>query len=174
MQTNLFGSEPSASAKHPMAGVRPDAGRKPDKHEPDDDDEQPISTNRGGARANAGKKAVRQLREEEKLAQKNGTVSRNISLARKEEALALKEATNAKRLALDYEIQRKMYLPREAISAAVATAYSTLVQGIRSIPDHLERQFGVEPKIAMEIEKTLDEALNRIADDFEKMMEGEK
>lgn len=139
-------------------------------------DELPIHTksNRGGARANSGRKTAAQTRRDDKAAVDAGSVARNISLARKEAAMAEKEETNAKRAALEYEIQSNNYLPRDAIIRATATAYASLVQSLRAIPDQLERRLGLDPVVTQQVEIHIDEALEQIALEFERMMEASK
>jgi phage terminase Nu1 subunit (DNA packaging protein) len=50
------------------------------------------------------------------------------------------------------------------VEQVIATAFSAIAQGIRSIPDHLERRTGCAPEIAEEVERLLDEEMTILAD----------
>lgn len=96
--------------------------------------------------------------------------------ARREAAAADKEEVLAKKAVLDYEVQQGNFLPRDAIISATARAYATLAQGIRSIPDALERRLGLDPAVCVKIGELQDEALAGLHIELEKMLtpEGEK
>jgi hypothetical protein len=71
---------------------------------------------------------------------------------------------------LDYEVQQGNYLPRDAIISATARAYSSMAQGIRSIPDLLERRLGLDPMVCVKIGEIQDEALSALHNELEKML----
>lgn len=94
----------------------------------------------------------------------------NQARAKRETAAAIKEDILAKKAILEFEVQQGNYLPRDAIISAVARAYSALSQGIRSIPDLLERRLGLDPSICVKIGEIQDEALASLHVDLEKML----
>lgn len=99
---------------------------------------------RGGARAGAGRKPPGYQKPKE-------TMDYDKARARKESALAdLNE--------LDYKVKSGQYVSRDAVKQACATIMATLAQGIRSLPDNLERR-GVEPKVCVQIDAAITEAL---------------
>lgn len=69
----------------------------------------------------------------------------------------------------DLAIQQSAYLPREAISAASATAMAAFVQHCRGIADTLERTLGLTPEVSEAIGREIDEALGVLADDLSKL-----
>lgn len=78
-------------------------------------------------------------------------------------AKARKEAALAAKAELDFRVKAGMYLPREAVKAALATAYQTVAQTLRSIPDNLERKLGVSPEIAEAVGLAIDESMGELA-----------
>ena len=56
------------------------------------------------------------------------------------------------------------YLPRAAYQEATATLLSMLAQGLRSLPDTIERKFNVPTDVLQLIEAAIDDALNEVAD----------
>lgn len=85
------------------------------------------------------------------------SVKTQIAKARKETALAgLNE--------LELQIKSGQYLPREAYREATATVLAALSQGLRSLPDMLERDFGLAPEVLIQIETAIDESLATVAD----------
>lgn len=99
---------------------------------------------RGGARAGAGRKGSGYQKPQE-------TMDFDKARARKESALAdLNE--------LDYKVKSGQYVSRVAVKQACATIMAALAQGIRSLPDNLERR-GVEPKVCVQIDAAITEAL---------------
>lgn len=97
----------------------------------------------------------------------------NESRAKREAADAIKAEVMAKKSILEYEVQQGNYLPRDAIISATARAYAALTQGIRSIPDMLERRLGLDPSICVKIGELQDEALASMHADLEKMLTGD-
>ena len=82
------------------------------------------------------------------------------AVARKEEALAgLNE--------LELKIKSGEYLSRAAYREASATLLAELAQGLRSLPDTLERKFGLSPEALLHVERTIDEAMQAVADGLE-------
>ena len=87
-------------------------------------------------------------------------VKKARAVARKEEALAgLNE--------LELKIKSGEYLSRTAYREASATLLAELAQGLRSLPDTLERKFGLSPEALLHVEKTIDEAMQGVADGLE-------
>jgi len=85
------------------------------------------------------------------------TVKTAMAKARKETALAgLNE--------LQLKVKSGEYLPRAAYQEATATLLSMLSQGLRSLPDTIERKVSVPTEVLQMIEATIDAALNDVAD----------
>lgn len=78
-------------------------------------------------------------------------------------AKARKEAALAAKAELDFRVKAGLYLPREAVKTANATAYAAVAQALRSIPDNLERKLGVSPEIADAIGRFIDDAMGDLA-----------
>src|SRR5574337_889351 len=84
------------------------------------------------------------------------TVKTAMAKARKETALAgLNE--------LQLKVKSGEYLPRAAYQEATATLLSMLSQGLRSLPDTIERKFNVPTDVLQLIEAAIDDALNEVA-----------
>ena len=113
----------------------------------------------GGARKGAGRKPAGYEKPPEKVAY--------------DEWKARSQRADALQRELDLKINEGKYVERAAIVQATATAYASVAQTIRSIPDHLERRLGIAPDLAEEIGKLLDEALSTLADEFELMGGGD-
>lgn len=109
----------------------------------------------GGARKGAGRKPAGYEKPPEK-------VQYDEWKARSERATALQRE-------LDLKIAEGKYVARDAVVQATATAYASVAQTLRSIPDHLERRLSIAPELAEEIAKQIDETLSTLADEFELM-----
>jgi hypothetical protein len=70
---------------------------------------------------------------------------------------------------VDYMAEVGLYVPRAAVQQATATAQAIFVQHVRSIGNTLERTLNLAPEVIEAIEKELDAAMNRLADDLEAM-----
>ncbi|SPC17383.1 hypothetical protein CO2235_90257 [Cupriavidus oxalaticus] len=86
-----------------------------------------------------------------------------------DEARARNERAKADLNELEFKIKSGEYVSRAAVVQATATAYSTIAQTLRSLPDHLERRLALAPDIAEEIGRQVDESLAELADVFERM-----
>ena len=64
----------------------------------------------------------------------------------------------------DLQIRDRELIQSAEVEQVIATAFSAIAQGIRSIPDHLERRTGCAPEIAEEVERLLDEEMTILAD----------
>lgn len=85
------------------------------------------------------------------------SVRLNIAKARKEAALAgLNE--------LQLKIKSGEYLPRDAYREATATLVAMLSQGLRSLPDLLERRCNLPPEALQMVEVAIDESLSHLAE----------
>lgn len=113
----------------------------------------------GGRRKGAGG------RTKEQLAEPNA-VAYNEWKARSERAKALNGE-------LELKIKSGEYVERAAVIQATATAYASVAQTLRSIPDHLERRLGISPELAEEIGRQIDESLSSLATEFELMGGGD-
>ena len=92
----------------------------------------------------------------EEGAQLSASARTAVAKARKETALA---GLN------ELELARKSgeYLPRAAYQEATATLLAMLSQGLRSIPDTLERKCNLPPEALELVEQVIDEGLNEVA-----------
>jgi phage terminase Nu1 subunit (DNA packaging protein) len=84
-------------------------------------------------------------------------------------ARAKKELAHADLANLNYLTKSAQYLPRDDIRQATATAFSTVAQSLRSIPDNLERRFGVAPSLAETVGNMIDVILGDLSDELERM-----
>lgn len=89
-------------------------------------------------------------------AQLSASARTALAKARKETALA---GLN------ELELKRKSgeYLPRAAYQEATATLLAMLSQGLRSLPDTLERKSNLPPEALELVEAVIDQSLNEIA-----------
>lgn len=74
-------------------------------------------------------------------------------------AKARAQAADAAKKELEYRIKAGQYLPREDVKRALAEVFQAVAQGLRSIPDNIERKLGVSPDVAEAIGVYIDEAL---------------
>ena len=114
---------------------------------------------RGGVRPNSGRKSA---------AVEAGSADAHVLYAK---ARAKKEAFLAQMAELDYKVKAGEYLPRDAVRQAAATAFATIAQTMRSIPDNVERRLGITPEIAEEISHLIDEAMADLSNELERMHE---
>lgn len=84
-----------------------------------------------------------------------------------DKAKARNEAAKAGLNELELKIKSGEYLSRAAYREASATLLAELAQGLRSLPDTLERKFGLSPEALLHVEKTIDEAMQGVADGLE-------
>lgn len=82
-------------------------------------------------------------------------------------AKARNEAAKAGLNELELKIKSGEYLSRTAYREASATLLAELAQGLRSLPDTLERKFGLSPEALLHVERTIDEAMQGVADGLE-------
>lgn len=86
-------------------------------------------------------------------------------------AKARKEAALAAKAELDFRVKAGLYLPREAVRAANATAYQAVAQALRSIPDNLERKLGLDPDVAERVGIMIDATMSDLAEELERINE---
>lgn len=103
----------------------------------------------GGARANAGRKPKGYVKPQE--------------VDDFEKARARNESAKAGLNELKLKIDSKEYLARSAFREASATLLAELAQGLRSIPDTLERKHALEPRVVQEIEAVIADGLSTVA-----------
>lgn len=124
---------------------------------------------RGGRREGAGRPVGYSPKRAAEIA--DGAVvpedDRTNIAVRKAKAVAEKAEWDAKQAELDYRVDNKEYLSRGAFREASATLLSELAQGLRSIPDTLERKFGLAPEVAQHIQQTIDERMQSVAEGLE-------
>lgn len=112
---------------------------------------------RGGYREGAGRKSEAVEKE---------TAGAHILYAK---ARAKREAMQAQLAELDYKIRSGEYVARADVQQASATAFATIAQSLRSIPDNLERRLNVSPEIAEDVGLLIDDAMNSLADALERI-----
>lgn len=114
-----------------------------------------LSNGHGGKRARAGgkTKAVRDATEEHHI---QYTKSR-----------AENEKFKASNARLDYEIKIGKYVLRDDVRRAVAVAFATVTQNLRSIPDNLERRLGLSPEVIQQVSIEIDEVMENLAEELE-------
>ncbi|CAN7591492.1 DUF1441 family protein [Variovorax sp. LjRoot175] len=81
-----------------------------------------------------------------------------------QEQRARHERIKADERELNLQIKRGEYVLRSAVRDAMAMCLATLAQGLRSLPDNIERRLHVAPEVAEEIEFAIDTRLAEIAD----------
>ncbi len=86
---------------------------------------------------------------------------------RKAIAVARKEAALADLNELEFKVKSGQYLSRDAFREATATLLAELAQGLRSLPDTLERKHGLAPAVVQAIEADIDDALARVSEGLE-------
>ena len=62
------------------------------------------------------------------------------------------------------QVQDRELIPAAEVEAAVSTAFSAIAQGLRSIPDIIERRCGAPPEMVEEIERIIDAEMAALAD----------
>lgn len=112
---------------------------------------------RGGSRPGSGRKST---------AIEEGAADAHILYAK---ARAKDMAFRAQQAELDFKISSGQFISRAEVRQSCAQAFSAIAQTIRSLPDNIERRLGISPELAEEIQILLDEALNALADDLERM-----
>lgn len=133
----------------------------------------PSTSTRGGKREGAGRKPGYSPRDVAAVdAGEMDLDDENISEAtrtavKKARAIASKEEALAKHAWLKLRVDEKEYLPRTAFREAAATLLAELAQGLRSLPDLLERKYNLPPETVLMISDTIDESLNGVAEGLE-------
>lgn len=120
---------------------------------------------RGGKRPGAGAKKGNQNWKGRAAVEADASVDKppsensNDSYVEYSKARARSEAAKADLAELDYKVKSAQYVSRAAVKQACATAFSTIAQVVRSIPDYLERSAGITPAAAQAASLTCDAAL---------------
>jgi hypothetical protein len=102
----------------------------------------------GGARPNAGRK--------------RGLAA--ATFAEYTAARARLEAARADLAELDFKIQSGDYVRRDMVRQTAATAFATVAQTMRSIPDNLERTRGLDGELAARIGEVIDATLGDLSE----------
>lgn len=55
-------------------------------------------------------------------------------------------------------------IPADEVEVTVATAYSAISQGLRSLPDNVERRTGCSPDVVAALEAAIDAEMDALAD----------
>jgi len=90
-----------------------------------------------------------------------------------ETARARNELAKAQINEIEAKVKAGQYVERAAVRQASAMAMSSIAQTLRSIPDLLERRLGIDPTLAEEIGRQIDESLNELAEEFRLMGGGD-
>lgn len=80
-----------------------------------------------------------------------------------QEQRARHERIKADERELNLQIKRGQYVLRSAVRDAMAMCLATLAQGLRSLPDDIERRLSVAPEIVEAVESAIDARLAEIA-----------
>ncbi|MCK7461100.1 MAG: DUF1441 family protein [Sphingobacterium sp.] len=64
----------------------------------------------------------------------------------------------------ELQVRDRELIPVADVEQAIATAFSAIAQGIRSIPDNLERRIGCSPDVAEAVERILDEEMTALSE----------
>ena len=107
----------------------------------------------GGARKGAGAKPA-------------GYVKSDAAMSF-DEARTRNEAAKASLNELELKIKSKEYVAIASVVQSMATAYSAIAQTLRSIPDNLERKINLDPTVAEEVGRVIDEALADLSNEME-------
>lgn len=112
----------------------------------------------GGARPGAGQKPAGYKKPDE--------------VVEFEKERAAHERIKRQRAEFAHEVERGKYVAREAVKQASATLVATLVQGLRSLSDKLERD-GVDTKVCIKVDQAVTEALEEVGRGLQ-MLSGEE
>lgn len=70
--------------------------------------------------------------------------------------------SETKRRAL--QVQDRELIPADEVERVIATAFSAIAQGLRSLPDNIERRTGCTPDVVEAIDLALDGEMDALAD----------
>lgn len=70
--------------------------------------------------------------------------------------------SETKRRAL--QVADRELIKAEEVEVAIATAFSAIAQGLRSLPDNIERRTGCDPTVVAAIEEVIDAEMDALAD----------
>lgn len=76
---------------------------------------------------------------------------------------------DAKLRELELDKRRGELLPRDDVRQAAAQAFQLVAQGLRAIPDNLERHCGISTDLAEQVELLIDSILDGLADNLERL-----
>lgn len=116
--------------------------------------DRPLHTGHGGARPGAGRPAG------------TGYV-KSDDQKNLDKAKARHESVKADLAEMELKQRQGELVLRESVKAAAATALATLAQGLRSIPDNLERKLNASPELTEAVGREIDAALDDLADALE-------
>lgn len=129
-----------------------------------------VPSSRGGRREGAGRpkgyspKRAKDMSREGEVSEGDDQTSLTVRKAR---AVASKAEADAQQAWLDLRVAQKEYLSRSAFREASATLLAELAQGLRSIPDTLERKYGLPPEQVVYVQNTIDAAMQSVAEGLE-------
>ena len=84
-------------------------------------------------------------------------------------AKAQKETYQARMAELDFNVKSGKFVSRDSVRAACAAAFAAIAQTLRSIPDNLERRVGVSPEVAQEVGNLIDDSMDELSLELERM-----
>ena len=84
-------------------------------------------------------------------------------------AKAQKETYHARMAELDFNVKSGKFVSRDAVRSACAASFAAIAQTLRSIPDNLERRLGVSPEVAQEVGNLIDDSMDELALELERM-----
>lgn len=64
----------------------------------------------------------------------------------------------------ELQIRDLALIPAADVEQAIATAFASISQDLRAIPDNLERRLGISAQVAESVELAIHESMNGIAD----------
>lgn len=133
-----------------------------------------LEPTRGGRREGAGRpkgyspNRAAEIEDEDLFGETNPEeIDRTKLAVRKARAVTEKEEWTAKKLALSYKVESGEYLNRSAFREASATLLAELAQGLRGLPDKLERKFNLQPDMVQLVADDIDAALAGVAEGLE-------
>lgn len=83
------------------------------------------------------------------------------------EARAAKEAALARLRQAEADEQERHLFRASEVEQAVTTAHAAVAQRLLNLPDILERRHGLEPDLLADIESSIHEIMNALADDLQ-------
>jgi phage terminase Nu1 subunit (DNA packaging protein) len=103
------------------------------------------------------------------VGRKSDAVREESGYAEYQAARTRREAALADIAEMDAAKKAGELVDRQAVRDATAAAFAATAQSLRSIPDALERKLAVAPEVVESVERMIDEILDSLARDLERM-----